>query len=73
MAAPPDVAWMLAGLVALVCLLCCGRRMTRMVDEHTLRAIEEFRSAIAPLILLSLLWLIADPPPRRCDQARLTS
>jgi hypothetical protein len=54
--------WLLAGLVTLLCLLCCGRRIARMVNEHTSRAIEESRSAISPLLLFALLWLIADPP-----------
>jgi hypothetical protein len=62
---------MLAGLVALVCLLCCGRRVARMVNAHTSRAIDESGSAIAPLLLFTLLWLIADPPSRPSGHAWL--
>jgi hypothetical protein len=60
-----------AGLVAFLFLLCCGQRMARIVNEQTSRAIEESASAIAPLLLFTLLWLIADPPPRRSGGARL--
>ena len=63
--------WMVAGFVALTCLLCCGRRVAWLVNEHTSRAIEEYGSAIAPLLLFTLLWLIADPPPRPSGRARL--
>jgi hypothetical protein len=63
--------WMLAGLVALLCLLWGGRRMARGVNEHAWRAIEECGAAIAPLLLFALLWLIVDPPPRPDGQAGL--
>jgi hypothetical protein len=61
--------WMIAGLVAVLCLLWGGRRVARGVNEHVWRAIEECGSAIAPLLLFALLWLIVDPPPRPNGQA----
>ena len=60
---PAGWLWMIAGVVAVLCLLWGGRRMSRGVNEHAWCAIEECGRSIAPLVLFALLWLMADPPP----------
>ena len=47
------------GLFAIVCLLWSGRRFARGIDSRALSALEEFGGAVAPLILIALMWLLA--------------
>jgi hypothetical protein len=71
-------AWLqvTVGFVAIVCLLWSGRRFARGIDSRALSALEEFGGAVAPLILLALMWLLAEStrspnarvrPPRAPD------
>jgi hypothetical protein len=68
--------WLLCGLVAVLCLLCGGRRVARQIAPHKWGAIEEFGCAVAPLVLFALVWLLAgadhecDPGTNRARLAR---
>jgi hypothetical protein len=62
---------MIRGLVAVLYLHWSGRRFARGIDWRERRAIEEFRRAVAPLLLFALLWLLADSPQRPKVHARL--
>ena len=61
--------WMVCGLFAILYLLWHGRRLSRGIGRRDWRAIEEFRCAVAPLVLFALLWLFADfvQPPNAQD------
>ena len=66
--------WMVRGLFAVLYLLWDGRRLARRTDRRDWRAIEEFRYAVAPLVVFALLWLFADflqPPNAGLTRARL--
>ncbi len=66
--------WMVCSLFAVLCLLWDGRRLARGIDRRDWRALEEFRYAVAPLLLFALLWLFADfvqPPNAALTRARL--
>jgi hypothetical protein len=66
--------WMVCGLFAVLYLLWDGRRLARGIDRRDWRTIEEFRYAVAPLLLFALLCLFADfvqPPDAGLSRARL--
>jgi hypothetical protein len=62
---------MIAGLAALLFVLWSTRRMSRGINEHAWRALEECGSALAPLLVFALLWLMADLVRRPNARARL--
>ena len=45
-------------------LLWVGRRLARGIDGRESSAIDEFGCAIAPLVLFTLFWLLADSAPQ---------
>ena len=59
------------GLFAVVCLLWTGRKFARGIDRRALIALEEFGCAVAPLILIALMWLLAEST--RSPNARVRS
>jgi hypothetical protein len=48
------------GCVVIACLLWSGRKFARGIDSRALSALEEFGGAVAPLMLLALIWLLAE-------------
>jgi hypothetical protein len=64
-------AWLqvTVGFFAIVCLLWSGRKFARAIDSRAMSALEEFGGAVAPLILLALMWLLAGST--RSPNARL--
>jgi hypothetical protein len=59
--------------VAMVYLLCGSQRLARGIAGCRWRAIEEFASGVAPLVLFALLWLLADsvqPPSATSTRLR---
>jgi hypothetical protein len=62
---------MIWGLVAVLYLLCGGRRLARGIDGREWCAIEEFGCGVAPLLVFALIWLLADSAQRPNAQARL--
>jgi hypothetical protein len=56
--------WIVGGLAALY-FLCGGRRIARSIDWREWRAFEEFGDSVAPLVLIALVWLLAEPMDTR--------
>jgi hypothetical protein len=70
-------AWLQVGLglFAVMCLVWGGRKFARGIDRRALIALEEFGCAVAPLILIALVWLLAGstrPPNPRVRSRKAT-
>jgi hypothetical protein len=61
--------WMAAGLCALVCIRCGGRRLASRISDQAWNDIEEYCRAIAPLVLLALFSHLTASPERSNAQA----
>jgi hypothetical protein len=64
--------WMICGLFAVVYLLWDGRRLARRAVGREGRGIDEFRCAVAPLVVYALMWLLADSAQPPNAQVRLS-
>jgi hypothetical protein len=63
---------MMCGLFAVLYLLWDGRRLARRIDGREWRAIDEFRCAVAPLVLFALIGLLAHAAQPPTARARLS-